>query len=338
MRVGIYSLHSCYWPVALAQCIRQIPGAELVAAAHLGFDPALTRDILGVSPEDFAQQFSVPLYEDPQTMIEREGVEAVLIAGPHTELPGYCEQAAGLGCHFYVSKPMAVSTAGAERIVEAAQEAGVVAVSGMTERFDPGIRAAQQRIAAGEIGEVIAIRALHQHGRLSFHPRDWWNDPEQGGPELSLMWYVADVCRWLAGSEVTRVYAEYGTFNSPGSPFMDNGKATFRFANGVLGSADIYFSCDFEFPHWEVEVMGTTGAIRTQQSAYSVTAFGPGGPRVSVAPAHDMLRDEVANWLAACRGEGETFMRIRDARQVLEVCFAARESAQAHQPVELPVV
>ena len=214
---------------------------------------------------------------------------------------------------------------GANGLCRAVEKAGVVAVSGMTERFDPGIREAKRRIDAGEIGEVIAIRALHQHGRLSFHPRDWWNDPEQGGPELSLMWYAADVCRWLAGSEVARVYAEYDTFNSPGSPFMDNGKATFRFANGTLGSADIYFSCDFEFPHWEVEVMGTTGAIRTQQSAYSVTTFRPDGPRVSVAPSHDMLRDEVANWIAACRGEGEAFMSIQDARAVMSVCFLVCE-------------
>jgi scyllo-inositol 2-dehydrogenase (NAD+) len=232
---------------------------------------------------------------------------------------------------------MAVDMAGADRIVQAVEKSGVVAVSGMTERFDPGISEAKRRICAGEIGEVIAIRALHQHGRLSFHPRDWWNDPEQGGPELSLMWYAADVCRWLAGSEVARVYAEYDTFNSPGSPFMDNGKATFRFANGTLGSADIYFSCDFEFPHWEVEVMGTTGALRTQQSAYNVTTFRSDGPRVSVAPSHDMLRDEVANWIAACRGEGEPFMTIQDARQVLSVCLAARQSAHTHQPVELAV-
>lgn len=336
MRTGIFSLHSCYWPTALAECVRRAPGAELAAAAHLGFDPDLTRDILGVSPRGFAHQFDVALYEDPATMIESEKLEAVVIAGPHTELPGYCELAAGLGCHFYVAKPMAVDLAGADRIVRAVEKAGVVAVSGMTERFDPAVGAAKRRIEGGEIGEVIAIRALHQHGRLSFHPRDWWNDPEQGGPELSLMWYVADVCRWLAGAEVARVYAEYGTFNSPGSPFMDNGKATFRFANGVLGSADIYFSCDFEFPHWEVEVMGTTGALRTQQSAYAMTTFGPNGPRVSVAPDHDMLYDEVANWLAACRGEAEPFMTIRDARQVMAVCLAARESAATHLPVSLP--
>ena len=36
MRIGIYSLHSCYWPVALAQCVRQIPGAELVMLPKTG--------------------------------------------------------------------------------------------------------------------------------------------------------------------------------------------------------------------------------------------------------------------------------------------------------------
>ena len=56
MRIGMYGLHSCYWPIALARCVQGIPGAELVAAAHLGFDAGLTRDILGVTPEGFAQR------------------------------------------------------------------------------------------------------------------------------------------------------------------------------------------------------------------------------------------------------------------------------------------
>lgn len=336
MRVGMYGLHAAYWPTALADCVHQVPGAELVGAAHLGFDPEWTQAIMGRSPEEFAAGYGLRLYEDPEEMIRQEGVEAVCLSGPHTDLPAHCARAASLGCHCYVAKPMAVDLAGADRIVEAARSAGVVAVSGMTERFDPAIRAAKQRLDAGEIGRLIGIRALHQHGRLNFHPRDWWNDPEQGGPELSLMWYVADVCRWLAGSEVQRVYAEYGTFHSPGSPFMDNGKALFRFANGCLGSADIYFSCDFEFPQWEVEVMGTQGALRTQQSAYSLMAFGPGGPRAAVRGAHPMLLDEVRNWLAACRGEEQPFITVEDARQVMEVCFAARESARTGGPVELP--
>jgi len=310
-------------------------GGALVAAAHLGDDPALIEKLVGASPEAFARSMGLALYEDPAEMIRKEGLGAVCISGPHSKLVDYCELAAAQGCHFYVANPMCTSPDAADRIVAAARAHQVIATSGMTERFDSALAAAHKLVSAGAIGEVISVRALHQHGQYTFHPDDWWGDPEQGGPALSLVWYAYDCARWFVGSEAARVAAEYGNFISPQSPFMDNGKLLIRFQGGQLGSLDIYFSVDFEFPRWEIEVMGTEGAIRTTQDAYEGTLFTADGPQRFSRSPNDLLAAEVGDWLAAAQAGRDPLVTIEDARQVMALCFAARTAAQQGRVVAL---
>jgi predicted dehydrogenase len=152
MRVGVYGLFSAYWPGALAGAAQGQPGVEVVAAAHLGDDPARMKLIMGATPEEFAAGRGLALYEDPRQMIEKEKLEAVVISGPHSRLVDYCEVAAEAGCHFYVAKPMCTNLPDADRIVKAARQNKVIATSGMTERFDAGIREAKRLVEAGEIG------------------------------------------------------------------------------------------------------------------------------------------------------------------------------------------
>jgi len=334
MRVGLFGICAAYWPGALGQAVRK-SGGELVAAAHLGDDPELIEKLTKASPTEFAGQMNLALYEDPLKMIREEGLEAVCISGPHSKLVDYCEIAAAEGCHFYVAKPMCTTLEAADRIVAAARDGGVVATSGMTERFDSALAAAHKLVSEGAIGEVISVRALHQHGHYTFHPDDWWGDPEQGGPELSLGWYAYDCARWFVGSDAVRVAAEYDNFISPQSPFMDNGKVLIRFEHGQLGSLDIYFSVDFEFPRWEIEVMGTEGGIRTTQDAYEGTLFTAEGPRRFSRNPNDLVAAEVGDWLAAAEAGRDPLVTIEDARQVMALCFAARTAAEEQRVVSL---
>ena len=54
----------------------------------------------------------------------------------------------------------------------------------------------------------------------------------EGGPELSLGWYGIDSAFHLMEDKVKTVYAQYGNFTSPDSPFMDCGRIEMRMAQG----------------------------------------------------------------------------------------------------------
>lgn len=337
IRIGIVGLQSVYWPNAFANCLKAISHAQLVACADLGYDPKLISVSLGKTPAEYATAYKLQLYHDPVEMIQKEGLEAVCICAKNTEAVNLVELVAPLEVDIYIAKPMATTVEAAERIVKAVRENGVIATSGTTERFDGGIREAYQRFKNGAIGELISIRALHQHGNINSFPNDdWYWEKAQGGPELSLIWYAADVVRWFASSEVTRVYAEYDNYLSDQSPFMDNGKILLRFENRVMGSIDIYFSVDgFRLPAYEVELVGTTGAIRTQQSVYEGTLFTKDGINNFYRFQNNNLLDEIAHWVQCCQNKTEPDLTIEDAQRVIELCLACRQSAQTHTPVNL---
>ncbi len=337
-RIGIVGLQSVYWPNAFANCLSAIPDAALVACADLDYDPNLISISLGKTPVKYAEAHGLQLYHDPIEMIQKEGLDAVCICAKNTEAVRLVEQVAPLGVDIYIAKPMATTVEAAERIVRVVRDHEVIATSGTTERFDGGIREAYQQFKNGVIGELISVRALHQHGSINSFPKeDWYWERAQGGPELSLIWYAADVVRWFTGSEVTRVYAEYDNYLSDCSPFMDNGKIILRFENGAMGSIDIYFSMDgFRFPSYEVELVGTTGAIRTQQSVYEGTLFTKDGTNNFYRLQNNNLLDEMTHWVDCCQNKTDPDLTIEDAQRVIEICIACRQSAETHAPVSLP--
>ena len=339
IRTGIVGLQSVYWPNAFANCLSAISDTELVACADLDYDPDLISISLGKTPAEYAATHNLRSYHDPVEMVQKESLDAVCISARNTEAVHLVEQVAPLGVDIYIAKPMATTIEASERIVKAVRGHGVIATSGTTERFDGGIREAYQRFKSGAIGELISIRALHQHGNINSFPNDdWYWEEAQGGPELSLIWYVADVVRWFADSEVTRVYAEYDNYLSDRSPFMDNGKIILRFENRVMGSIDIYFSVEgFRFPSYEVELVGTTGAIRTQQSVYEGTIFTKDGINNFYRLQNNILLDEMTHWVGCCLNKTDPDLTIEDAQRVIELCLACRQSAQTHTPVALPL-
>jgi predicted dehydrogenase len=339
IRTGIVGLQSVYWPNAFANCLSAIPEAELVACATMGYDPNLIAISLGKTPAEYAAQYGLRLYHDATEMIQKEGLLAVCICAKHTEIVRFVEKVAPLGVDIYIAKPMATTKNAAERIVKAVRDNNRIATSGTTERFDGGIREAYQHFKNGAIGELISIRALHQHGNINGFPKgDWYWDEAQGGPELSLIWYAADIVRWFAGSEAIRVYAEYDNYLSDASPFMDNGKIILRFENRVMGSIDIYFSVNrFQFPSYEIELIGTTGAIRTQQNVYEGTLFTPDGVRNFYRYQNPHLLDEMRHWVQCCINRTDPDLTIEDAQRVIELCLACRQSARTQTPVSLPL-
>ena len=63
--------------------------------------------------------------------------------------------AAGAGKHVFVEKPLALTPQGCDRIIEAAERAGVTLTVGHVLRFDPRYVTACQEIKKGTIGEPV---------------------------------------------------------------------------------------------------------------------------------------------------------------------------------------
>lgn len=262
MRVGVVGLAALYWPVAMGNGFQGRADVQFLSAATLGVDDALIQATLGMSAAAYAERYQITLYQDAAEMIAREALDTVVLISRHSEHAAWVEKLAPLGVNLFIPKTFTTTLADAERIVQVQQRTGVKIAVGPSARFLPALVAAKQAIDQGLIGQPFALRICHHHGVIDvFNQADWYRDPSEGGPELSLGWYGIDLALHLMGDTVKTVAAQYGNFTSPDSPFMDCGRIEMRMARGGLASFDMYFCNRIAYPSWQVEIVGPQGVI-----------------------------------------------------------------------------
>jgi myo-inositol 2-dehydrogenase/D-chiro-inositol 1-dehydrogenase/scyllo-inositol 2-dehydrogenase (NAD+) len=194
-----------------------------------------------------------------------DAADAVVISTPtftHCEL---AVAAARAGRHVLCEKPMALDETECEAMITAAREAGVVLQIGFMRRFQPEFAEARRRIEAGDIGEPMVLKSLTRGPGL---PPPWaWEIERSNGMLAEVNSHDFDSVRWLAGSDIVRVYAE--TANVKGvargvtaESFYDNAVVTLRFASGAIGTIDGTCPADY----------GYDGARRCSRCATATTA------------------------------------------------------------------
>jgi predicted dehydrogenase len=107
-----------------------LPQVDLVAAV----------DLVGDRARAAVQGTSAAVLEDYRDLLGR--VDAVTIAVPTSSHLPITLDCLGRGLHVLVEKPMAVSVAEADTMVDAARSGGVRLAVGHTERFNPAVQAA----------------------------------------------------------------------------------------------------------------------------------------------------------------------------------------------------
>ncbi len=107
-----------------------------------------------------ATQHAIPrCYSDAETMMLESRPQVVhLLTPPATHLP-LARVVLKHRAHMYVEKPFAASEADARAILDLAREAGAQVCPGHSRLYDPVFVEACRRIDAGEIGQVISVRA-----------------------------------------------------------------------------------------------------------------------------------------------------------------------------------
>lgn len=106
---------------------------------------------------ELADGYKVPTVLDDASKLDRAKVDAVLVCTPpFHHAPGAIEMARA-GFHVFVEKPMATRYEDAERMVQAARDAGVVLSIGVFRRLLPATRAFRGLIDSGWLGMPISF-------------------------------------------------------------------------------------------------------------------------------------------------------------------------------------
>jgi predicted dehydrogenase len=136
---------------------------------------------------------------DWRDVIERDDLEAVVVATPNKFLMPVSVAALESGKHILCEKPLGRNFTEAQAMVAAAQKAGRVLKVGFNHRHHPAIWKAHEICERGEIGTLMFIRAVYGHGGRPGYDKEWRGDAELsgGGELLDQSVHLVDLCRWF---------------------------------------------------------------------------------------------------------------------------------------------
>lgn len=151
-----------------------------------------------------AQPYDARVFDNHTTALDE--VDAVVIATPNHMHADQAVACAAAGKHVFIEKPMALSTADADRIVDAVESAGVASLIGFSVRFDAVPHTMKSIFESGELGALRSIWSRRiSFSRAGRRPgKPWRADIAKSGGVLSeLMAHEIDWMVSVAGMPET---------------------------------------------------------------------------------------------------------------------------------------
>jgi predicted dehydrogenase len=206
----------------------------------------------------FGAKFPFPTTIDLDAVLADRSIDAVLVltpAGTHLDVARRCAEA---GKHVLCEKPVEVTTARAEALVEACRRAGVTLGIVLQHRFREGALALEKLIREGALGEIGAASCFVRWWR----PQSYYDEPgrgtlarDGGGVLMTQAIHTLDLFQSLVGP-IVEVAAFAGTTRLHRMETEDFCGGAIRFASGALGTIDATTASYPGFPE-RIEIAGT---------------------------------------------------------------------------------
>lgn len=296
----------------------------------------------------FAALFPFPLAESLDTILDDDRVQAVAVFSPantHRDIGLACARA---GKHVLMEKPLDITTARAEELVEGCRAAGVTLGVVLQHRFRPaGLRAAEL-IASGTVGRIVGCSATMRLWR----PQNYYDEPgrgsfarDGGGVLISQGIHTLDLMLSLAGP-IERVTGLATTTPIHRMEGEDMVCAAARFANGAIGTIDATTAA---YPGFHEEIIITCeqatlslrgGALlaqfhdgRVEEVKADIAAGGAGAD--PMAFPHDFHRAVMADFVEAIESDRAPRVTGEEALRVHRLIDALIETGRNGAPVRV---
>lgn len=128
----------------------------------------------------FADQQKLKLAPNYEALLADPGIDAVILATPHSMHTQQVIAAAAAGKHVFCEKPFALTKADAEAAVAATEKAKVTLGLGYNRRFHPEMTKLRERIRSGNLGTILHVEATMTFpNALMLKPTQWRANREE---------------------------------------------------------------------------------------------------------------------------------------------------------------
>jgi len=341
--IGVGLIGSGFVSRLHAAALRTVPDAALLAAA---------------SPTEehvrrFAAEFGMGRwFTDYRRLLDLAEVDLVVIGAPNDLHCRITVDAAAAGKHVVCEKPLAMNLAEADRMIAACRQAGVKLMYAEELCFAPKYVRLKQLVDEGAIGALHLVKQSEKHDGP--HSAWFWDVARSGGGvTMDMGCHALEFFRWMTGKRRAEfVWAELWTAAHGDKPQGDdNAVLAVRFEGGITGLAEESWTKKGGMDD-RAEVYGSAGVAYADLLrgssilTYSETGYGYAVEKASITRGWSFTMyeeawnygfpQELAHFVECVRDDKTPLETGEDGRAVLEMIFAAYESARTGCRVTLP--
>lgn len=295
---------------------------------------------------------SIHRYTDYKELIAAEKPELISIAtesGNHAEIALYCIEA---GINVIIEKPMAMSIADANKIIELAEEKHVKVSACHQNRFNVAVQELRKAVESGRFGKIshgsIHVRWNRNKGYYDQAPwRGTW--AQDGGALMNQCIHGIDLLRWMMGDEVEEVYGATRQQFHDYLEAEDVGMAVVKFKNGAIGTIEGTTNVYPKNLEETLYVFGENGTVKiggTSTNNIDVWDFADETEADSKNKGLEEATSNVygnghtslfADVMEAIENDRKPYVDAVAGRNALEMILAIYKSQKTGQPVKLPL-
>lgn len=302
-----------------------------------------------------AEKLGAKWFGSPEALIQSGEVDAIIIATPHWQHAQSAIAGLAAGLHVICEKPLTVTVAQADAVLEAAKHSkGLFAVVHQS-RLDPVYRYAKQLLESGELGPIYHCSMVESLWRSNAYYRSspWratWKG-EGGGVLLNQAPHLLDRYAWLCGMPES-VLARCDTSLHP-IDVEDTASALVRHSSGAHGYLHVSTN---ESPSISQTVISCdSGRIRIENGRMHITKLKQSISNATASdqrywgdipaelqeiptgPSDDLFAAFYGNLAEAVSNPDKLVCRGASGRDAVELANAFILSSAREVPVTLPL-
>jgi len=301
----------------------------------------------------FASKHGIPHhFTNLDEMLAMKEIDMIVIGAPNSL---HCEialKAAKAGKHMVVEKPLCMNLAEADLMIDACKKANVKLMYAEELCFTPKYVRLKALLDEGALGRPVLLKQSEKHDGP--HADHFWDvEKSGGGVTMDMGCHAIEFFRWMNGRKpIKSVYAQMTTsVHKDKTIGDDNAIIILEFENGVIAVAEESWT-KLGGMDDRAEIHGSEGvAYADVLQGNSIQTYSKKGVGYAVEKAGNTVGwsftmyeeiwnygfpQEFAHFVDCVMNDKKPAVTGEDGRAVLEVIFAAYESAGTHKKVFMP--
>ncbi|MGQ9526044.1 MAG: Gfo/Idh/MocA family protein [Armatimonadota bacterium] len=285
------------------------------------------------------RELDVPFHTAHSELVNRDDVDAVIVASPNNLHCIHSCDAAKAGKHVFCEKPMAPTLSECDDMIAAAQQNEVKLMVAQVLRYFPVFLETRRIVESGAIGKPVAMRVTRTSGPSGTFDHGWRARYDlTGGILMEINAHELDYMRVILGDPVA-VYAQSRRLVQGSYDYDDTHFVEISFGDGGMGF--LHSSVAAAVGEYHMVIQGTEGTLTNGGFGGPIryARFGEEPTEISASEieAEEPYHHELRLFVEAVLTGGKPPVPGREGRAAVELALAAYASARTGQPVDIPM-